>query len=84
MQGPEVSHGRFFQDQLVESEISNRSPESCILQLEFLGLPGLVDRKTTVLVSSTVIGLLGNRYLPYCSCNCLTSGQRNFNFSEFP
>ena len=84
MQGLEVSHGRFFQDQLVESEISNRPPESCVLQFEFLGLPRLVDRKTTVLVSSTVIGLLGYRYLSYCSCNCLTSGQRNFNFSEFP
>ena len=79
-----MSVGRFFQDQLVESEISHRPPASCVLQFEFLGLPRLVDRKTTVLVSSTVIGLLGYRYLSYCSCNCLTSGQRNFNFSEFP
>jgi hypothetical protein len=84
LQGLEVSLGRFFQDQLVEGEISNRPPGSCILNFEFLGLPGLVDRKATVLVSSTVIGLLGYRYLSYCSRNCLTSGQRNFNFSEFP
>jgi hypothetical protein len=84
VQGSEVSLGRFFQDQLVQREVGNSSLESCILQFEFLELPRLVDRKTTVLVSSTVIGLLGYRYLSYCSCNCLTSGQRNFNFSEFP
>ena len=67
MQVSELSLGRFFQDQLVESEISHRPPEPCILQFGFLGLPGLVDRKTTVLVSPTVISLLGYRYLPYCS-----------------
>ena len=84
MQGLEVSLGRFFQDQLIESQISDSSLESCILQFQFLELPGLVDRKTTVLVSPTVIGLLGYRYLSDCSCNCLTSGQGHFNFSEFP
>jgi hypothetical protein len=84
VQGLEVSLGRFFQDQLVEGEISNRPLESCILQFEFLELPGLVDRKTTVLVSPAIVGLLGNRYLSDCSCNCLAYGQGNFNFSEFP
>ena len=59
VQGSEVSLGRFFQDQLVQCEIGNRSLEPCVLQFQLLQFPGMVDRKTAVFVSPPVIGLLG-------------------------
>ena len=67
--GSEVSRGDFLQDGIVQRLVGYELLEAAVLTLQFLESLGLVGAKSSVVLPSAVVRLLGN-------LNCL-AGRRD-------
>src|SRR5687768_14492080 len=64
VQGSEVSPGRLLEDQLVERQVRDRSPQPRVLLLKVLHPASLIRLQAAILLAPTVVGLLADRDPP--------------------
>ena len=80
--GLEVSLCRFFQDHLVQIEVSYQSLQASVFFLQILELLGLTDTHSAILFAPSIIRLLSHAEPAADLGNRFSLGQKNFCFTQ--
>ena len=80
--GLEVSLGGFLQDQFIQRQIGDGSPEMCVLPLELLEASGLPNLQAAVLLAPPIVRLLGDAQGPARFWHRVTARQADFSLTQ--